>query len=190
MEQFATSAWLPKLLWRRTQDHPIRWIIAWASLEWPSSEYAAQALLDSQRSEPLEDGGQLTLFKPTASSETPAQQHPSPVAFQQALATETSYTGLMARLGVTRGDIVRWLEASPDAREAWRNRLQTLRIAEAENQIRQCLQQRPEISRQEVNKVLGRAIRLMRQHVPDQLNQILAAVPARLDVQRSLFHST
>lgn len=188
LAQLAKSDWLPKLLWRRTQDHPIRWIIAWAALDWPSPEYAAQALTDSQRSEPVEVSGQLALFKTASLPGTPAKKHPSPAAFEQALESETSYAGLIARLGVSRGDIIRWLEASPDARAAWRQRLQALRIETAEADIRQFIQQYPGTCRQELSEKVGAAMRLLRQHAPELLEQLLTAVPSRLDVQRSLFH--
>lgn len=188
LEQLARPGWLPKLLWRRTQDHPIRWIIAWAALDWPSPEYAVQALTDSQRSEPVEVSGQLALFKTASPPGTPAKKHPSPAAFEQALESETSYAGLIARLGVSRGDIVRWLEASPDARAAWRQRLQSLRLERAEADIRQFILQHPGTCRQELSEKVGAAMRLLRQHAPDMLEQLLVAVPSRLDVQRSLFH--
>lgn len=188
LAQLAKSDWLPKLLWRRTQDHPIRWIIAWAALDWPSPEYAAQALTDSQRSEPVEASGQLALFKTAWPPGTPTKKHPSPDAFEQALESETSYAGLIARLGVSRGDIVRWLEASPDARAAWRQRLQTLRIEKAEADIRQFIQRHSGTCRQELSKKVGGAMRLLRRHAPGLLEQLLAAVPSRLDVQRSFFH--
>lgn len=188
LAQLASSDWLPKLLWRRTQDHPIRWIIAWAALDWPSPEHAARALADSQRSEPVEVGGQWALFKTASPPNATTRMHPSPAAFEQALENETSYAGLIARLGVSRGDVVRWLEASPDARAAWRQRLQSLRLERAEADIRQFILQHPGTCRQELSEKVGAAMRLLRQHAPDILAQLLAAVPSRLDVQRSLFH--
>lgn len=188
LAQLAKSDWLPKLLWRRTQDHPIRWIIAWAALDWPSPEYAAHALTDSQRSAPVEVSGQLALFKTASPPNATTRRHPSPAAFEQALENETSYAGLIARLGVSRGDIVRWLEASPEARAAWRQRLQTLRIQKAEADIRQFIQQHPGTCRQQLSEKVGGATRLLRQHAPGLLEQLLTAVPSRLDVQRSLFH--
>lgn len=188
LAQLAKSDWLPKLLWRRTQDHPIRWIVAWAALDWPSPEYAAQALTDSQRITPVEMSGQLALFKTASPPGTPAKKHPSPTAFEQALESETSYAGLIARLGVSRGDVVRWLEASPDARAAWKRRLQTLRIDKAEVDVRQFIRQHPRTCRQQLNEEIGAAIRLLRQHAPALLEQLLAAVPSRLDLQRSLFN--
>jgi hypothetical protein len=187
MDQFAASDWLPRLLWRHKQDHPIRWIIAWASLEWQSPAAASQALVDSQRAEPVEDDGQLPLFVTSTSDAISGRRYPSPTAFEQALETETSYAGLMARLGVTRGDVVRWLEAFPEARATWRRRRLAMAIDDAELKVRRHLEQRRGMSRQELNEVAISSLRLMRQHAPERLEQILAGLPSRLDVQRSLF---
>lgn len=182
----ADPDWIPKLLWKRTQDHPIRWIVMWSALEWADGETAAKALRDAVHGLTSDEDGQLPLFDGEGGA-PPGGFSPAPTAFRLALETETSYATLMARVSASRSDIVRWLEADPISRQKWRERLQCARVMEAEQALTQQIQSHPHLSRDEVNAIANKEVRLLRQHAPERLAALLGAIPSKMDAQRPLW---
>jgi hypothetical protein len=112
---------------------------------------------------------------------------PAPQAFRQALETASSYTELMMQLRVTRGDVVRWLEADATARQTWRKRLQDNRVDTAEKTLTHAIRGSPLPSRVDINKVASKEVRLLRRHAPDRLAALLQAIPSEGDPQKPLW---
>ncbi len=189
LENLARPDWLPKLLWRRTQDHPIRWIIAWASLAWGDPMSAVQALKDTQADHAADEYGQLALFASPSPSHLTGAPVPRamPESMRVALESECSYAGLMTKLRISRSDIVRWLEADPESRRIWRARLQQGRIEAAVSSLVQHIRSLPTVSRDELNTIANKEISLLRRHAPHRLVDLLRAVPSRMDAQKALF---
>jgi hypothetical protein len=82
---------------------------------------------------------------------------------------------------------VRWLEADPVSRQRWRERLQRARVMAAELALTRQIQNHPHLSRDEVNAIANKEVRLLRQHAPDKLAALLNAIPSRMDAQRPLW---
>lgn len=186
----ADPDWVPKLLWGRTQDHPIRWIILWSTLGWANERTAVSALKAALTGPACDEHGQQLLFDPENSGIKSDSDGSTPPAFQQALRKASSYSDLMQILRASRSDIVRWLEADPIARATWRERLQQARIKAAELTLTQLIDNNPKPSRQEINKVASKEIRLMRHRAPQLLESLLRAAPSDSDAQRPLWPDT
>lgn len=183
----ADPDWVPKLLWRRTQDHPIRWIILWSMLGWSNEESAVAALKEAVTGPEYDEQGQLPLFERTNLDFTTKPVEPTPAALQLALNTASSYVELMRQLQASRSDIVRWLGAHPIARKNWRERLQHAKIVAAEQTLTQLMKSKPQPRRSEINRVASKEIRFLRQHALERLESLLNAVPSGADVQRPLW---
>lgn len=183
----AQPDWIPKLLWRRTQDHPIRWIILWSALGWTDEESAVDALNAALSGSACDEYGQQRLFPDEEAGNAFGRVEPAPQAFRQALETASSYTELMMQLRVTRGDVVRWLEADATARQTWRKRLQDNRVDSAEKTLTHAIRGSPLPSRADINKIASKEVRLLRRHAPDRLAALLQAIPSEGDPQRPLW---
>lgn len=183
----ADPDWVPKLLWRRTQDHPIRWIILWSILGWTNEGSAVEALKAAVTGPEYDEHGQQPLFDRENSGIATNPVEPTPPTLQQALNTASSYAELMWRLQASRSDIVRWLEANPSARHNWRERLQQARIIAAEQTLTQLIWSNPRPTRTEINKLASKEVRLLRHHALQRLESLLNAVPSGADAQRPLW---
>lgn len=187
LASLADPEWIPKLLWRRTQDHPIRWIILWSTLGWADERSAVSSLNAALTGPACDEQGQQLLFEPKDSGIATNTVEPTPPAFQHALTTATSYAELMQLLRASRGDVVRWLEADPIARATWRKRLQQARITAAQQAITQLICNSPAPSRREISREASKEVRLLRHRAPQLLDALLNAVPSDSDAQRPLW---
>ncbi len=183
----AQPDWIPKLLWRRTQNHPIRWIILWSALAWTDEESAVDALNAALMGSACDEYGQQRLFQDKDTGNASGRVEPAPQAFRQALETASSYTELMMQLRATRSDVVRWLEADATSRQTWRKRLQDNRVETAEKTLTHAIRSSSLPSRADLNRVASKEVRLLRRHAPDRLAALLHAIPSESDPQRPLW---
>ncbi|MFZ4287532.1 TniQ family protein [Variovorax sp. HJSM1_2] len=183
MSCLASGEWLPKLLWRQKQDHPIRWIVAWAALEWSTPEEAASAFLICQKGVSEGANGQLLLF----AADTTLNAQSTPEHVRRAFDVAASYEEAMTLLSASRGDIVRWLEADPELRRCWRSRLLTERVDKAALTLIVYRSKFPGISREALVDLAPKDVTLLRKHRRELLHQIMASIPATRVRQLGLF---
>lgn len=183
----AQPDWIPKLLWRRTQDHPIRWIILWSALGWTDEESAVDALNAALSGSACDENGQLRLFEEDGLGKASVLATPTPKAFRQALETASSYKDLMMQLQATRGDVVRWLEADPACRQIWRERLKNHSVDSAEQTLTSLIRNTSPESIADLKNAAGKEFRLLRRHAPDRLTALLLAIPSERYAQRKLW---
>lgn len=183
LQYLAEGDWIPALLWRTKLTHAARWVALWASLEWMSPGQAAHAFEHAANGGLVHEGGQLGLFD---LDQVPTMRAPAKV--QDAFASSDSYAEVMARLLVSRSDVVRWLEQDPLLRSEWRQRLRAGRQSQCISRIREACSAANNLTRQRLEEVLGTEIQWLREHSPALLNEVLKSVPARASAQRQLFH--
>jgi hypothetical protein len=180
----ADGEWVAGQLWRHKRTHAVRWVVLWSALDWVDAPAAAKSLHDAVNGCHLDESGQIALFETVP----PSEGTPSYVvdAFSQA----GSYGEVMSMLRVSRGDVVRWLEADPELRRSWRARLKEEKLGTVVQALRAEIALHPRHSRQDVERRCGAEIRWLREHAPDQLRRILAQVASRSEPQLPLFGAT
>lgn len=185
LNHLADGHWIPALLWRRRMSHPVLWAVLWLALEWPSILDACQAFQDGASGRVQLADGQLSLlgFEEQAIVQAPAR-------VRQAFMASQSYGEVMARLHVTRGDLVRWLESDPSLRHEWRQLLREGKQLECESILRAAVLKDKQISLAVLEQQCGAAYRWMRDHAPQKLRAMLQSIPARLAAQPTLFDSS
>lgn len=174
--------WIPALLWRRRMSHPVLWAVLWLALEWPSIQDACQAFRDGASGRVQLVNGQLSLldFEEQAIVQAPER-------VRQAFMASQSYGEVMARLHVSRGDVIRWLELDPSLRHEWRLLLRDGKQLECESILRAAVLNDLQISRTVLERQCCAAYRWMREHAPQKLHAMLQSIPARLALQSTLF---
>lgn len=182
LSQLADGHWIPALLWRRRMSHPVLWTVLWLALEWPSIQDACLAFHDGAGGRVQLPDGQLSLLGVEEQAIVRA-----PTRVRQAFMTSHSYGEVMARLQVSRGDVVRWLECDPSLRQAWRQSLRDGKQRECEAVLRAAFINDRQISRAVLEQTCGTAYRWMREHAPLKLSAMLQSTPGRLAVQPALF---
>jgi hypothetical protein len=179
--QLADGDWVAGQLWRHKRTHAVRWVVLWSALGWPDAPAAAQSFRDAVNGRHLDEAGQVALFE----TALPSMSTPPYVA--DAFSQASSYGEVMSMLRVSRGDVVRWLEADPNLRRSWRARLKEEKLDTAVKALRAEITLHPRHSRQEVERKCSAEMRWLREHAPDQLRRILAHVASRSERQLVLF---
>jgi prenyltransferase beta subunit len=172
--------WIAAQLWRRKQDHALRWIALWAALEWKSVEHATSTLAVTLTGTAVEESGQLGLFPLT---ETPVL---TPVRLSEAIETLSSYDEVQVKLGITRSTLIRWLEHDPDLRAAWKGRKRSEGVAKALHDVLTFVRTFPQTSPSDLERELPRQVRNLRKQAPDRLRLIVSSLPSRLPAQLPL----
>jgi hypothetical protein len=183
--QLCGGDWIPELLWRRKLTHAVRWVILWASLGWDSPGESIRAFAHAISGEPPSDGPQLLLFD----SGMPGDQR-APASVRHAFASSDSYGEVMARLLVSRSDIVRWLDRDPLLRAEWRHRLKQGKQAECAKRIRDMVSGSTDLTRQQLESRCGAEVRWLREHAPTLLLAMMKSVPGQASAQRHMFPRT
>ncbi|MDE2402679.1 MAG: TniQ family protein [Burkholderiales bacterium] len=182
LNHLADGHWIPALLWRRRMSHPVLWAVLWLALEWSSPIDACVAFRDAANGQVQLPGGQLSLL---AFDEQVMVNAPPNV--RGAFMVSQSYGEVMARLQVSRGDVVRWLESDPSLRQEWRQLLREGKQLECESILRAAVLSDIHITRAVLQHKCDAAYRWMREHAPHKLYAMLQSIPARLAVQPTLF---
>lgn len=180
LQPFCQGEWIPELLWRKKLSQAFRWVTLWAALAWQSPEQGARSFEQASKVLLLPEGDQLPLFS----------HHPKPVTpahVIDAFANCDSYSEIMTRLRVSRGDVVRWLEQDPLLRLHWRQRLKFGRQQQHVDRIRMKATTSPFITRRDLEADCEADIRWLREHAPSLLQALLKSVPSRASAQRNLF---
>lgn len=175
--RLSTGDWVPSQLWRRKQDHPIRWVVLWAALEWPSVEHATFALKAALMDVTVEESGQMGIFP---LSETPAQ---TPLRLQQALDVCDSYEEVRLQLGISRSTLLRWLEYDPELRVRWKKRKRDDALMNSFETAFRFARIFPDATPTELENALPAEYRLLAKRAPQKLRIITAALPSRLPNQ-------
>jgi hypothetical protein len=184
LTQLCEGDWIPELLWRKKLGHAIRWIVLWASLEWDSPEKATRAFEDAASGQRSSDDAQLRLFE----SDAPLRPR-APSRVRQAFANSDSYGEVMARLLVSRADVVRWLERDPMLRAEWRQRLKQGKQLQCTTRIRSFASGVPDLTWQQLESLCGAEIRWLREHAPALLGTMFKSVSGRSSAQGNIFQT-
>ena len=136
----ADGKWLPALLWRQKQSHPVKWLLLWASLGWGSAQEAFHAFVHANASRDVHLDGQVSLFEPAR-----LENFVAPAFVIEAFEKHDSYADVMRALGAGRSVVLNWLESDPHLRQTWRNRLRRQKQANIELAIRESLAIHPGI---------------------------------------------
>lgn len=182
LSSLCSGAWVPDLLWRRKLVVPAHWIVLWAALDWDSPERGAMAFEDAAIGRSVAPDSQALLFPEAAPVAGRA-----PDVVQQAFATGDSYADVMRLLSATRADVVRWLEADPQLRQEWRQRLREGRQGQCVEHIRQYVADHPEAGRQDIEIGCSGELKWLREHAPSLARDLYKSMPGRLLMQPSLF---
>ena len=184
LQHLTEGDWIPALLWRRKLTHAVRWVALWASLEWDSPAIAAQSFEHAASGGSVSAGGQIQLF-----DSEHMQERRAPPKVQEAFANSASYGDVMARLRVSRSDVVRWLEDDPMLRAEWRARLRRGKQSECVSRIRALAARATNVARAQIEAECGTEVQWLREHAPEQLRDLLKSLPARASAQRHLWSS-
>lgn len=114
MSALGDGSWIAAQLWRKKRNHPARWIVLWGAMNWSTPEEAATAFLEAAEDRMQSVEGQFLLFR---HENLPVR---APAHVYAAFESCESYAAVMALLKVGRADVVRWLEADPSLRRAWK----------------------------------------------------------------------
>lgn len=178
--ELSTGHWVASQLWRRKQDHAVRWAVLWAALDWPSIEHASFALKAALLDTPVDESGQMGLFPV---SESPMQ---TPLRIREALECCLSYEEVQARLGITRTTLLRWLELEPKLRVEWKLRKKTDRIELAVREASSFARSFPLASPTDLEGALPSHVRFLRKHATEKLRGITSTLQSRLPAQLKL----
>lgn len=122
LSTLADGSWIAAQLWRHHRNHAARWIVLWSALDWSDGSAAGEALDAACRGQ-IDDGlSQLVLdYRSGSEPQTPAK-------VLHSLEDAGSYAEAVDRIGCTRTDLSRWLEADRSLRLHWQSRLAQLRL--------------------------------------------------------------
>jgi hypothetical protein len=182
LSDLCSGAWVPDLLWRRKLVVAAHWTVLWAALDWDSPESGALAFEDAAIGRPVAPDSQALLFQDAAPVAGRA-----PDVVRQAFATGDSYADVMRLLSASRADVVRWLEADPQLRQKWRQRLRDGRQRQCVEVIRQYLTDHPGAQRLDIEIECAGELKWLREHAPSLARDLYKSMTGRLLMQPSLF---
>lgn len=178
----ADGKWLPALLWRQKQSHPVKWLLLWASLGWGSAQEAFHAFVHANAGRDVHLDGQVSLFEPAR-----LENFVAPAFVIEAFEKHDSYADVMRALGAGRSVVLNWLESDPHLRQTWRNRLRRQKQANIELAIRESLAIHPGIDVQALASIHGSQLLWLRANAPAGYRKLLVGVPQKNLKQLMLF---
>lgn len=183
MAALKDGTWIPSQLWRRKCNHPARWIVLWSALQWGGLDEACCNLVEACGDPVPTEGGQLLLFGLQAGP-TRAPDH-----VYKAFETCGSYGAVMEKLKASRGDIVRWLEADPQLRHAWKEGNYSRRVAFTEQHLRDSMADRTAegLGLDGFLQDNATEVRWLARHAPNVYNALLGNLHRRSAIDRTLF---
>lgn len=167
LASFADGEWISGLLWRRRRSRAIEWALLWAALEWSSTHAAQSALDDAIAGRAITRDGQLLLFQDECSQ--------APNALWQVIDQGDSYEDLQRRTGLSRGDVVHWLEIDHALRMAWQRQLARVNLHVLQSALAEGYS-----TKVVLRKHLA-AVSWLRKHRPDLLAEVFGAGQRRGD---------
>lgn len=169
---------IPGLLWRKKKTTAIAWVLLWSALEWKSKNELVHSFADAAAGRSPSINGQLLLF-----NELSIDSRAAPQYVRDAFQCCDSYADVMERLGVSRHDVVRWLEADATLRNEWKLRLRNTRQAECIERIRCFVQSAPKSRRVDIENHCTADYRWMREHAPNHLIALMKSLDNRSSSQ-------
>lgn len=180
---FSNGSWLPNLLWRRRDSHPLCWPILWLALDWESSNIATMSFVDSANGLRQDSDHQLLLEFTLQNS-----LYKAPAKTYEAFLSSSTYAEVMEKLNTSRADVTRWLEWDPSLRNAWRSHLRAQKQDLCEQMIHSVAASlEPDISISKMELLCFNELRWMQKHAPQKLQVMLKSVAKRLSDQPTLF---
>lgn len=164
LARFSEGEWIAPLLWRQKRSNAVRWVILWSALDWSTPTEAAAFFCDAASGLPIVRAGQIELF------EEALPKPGTPLKVSSVLESASSYEEAMRILQVPRNQIVRWLEADPEMRARWRQRLQKERIENALQRLIDSVLRDPSIS--SAASLSSADLRLLKSHAPREYEAI------------------
>jgi hypothetical protein len=153
-------------------------VLLWSALDWSTSAEAGTFFCDAASALPIVRAGQVELFDEAL----PIPETPSKVS--SVLESASSYEEAMRLLQVPRNQIVRWLEADPEMRARWRQRLQRERVENALQRLISSFLRNPSIS--SAAALSSADLRLLKSHAPREYEAITSRLASFRPRQRSL----
>jgi hypothetical protein len=169
---------IPRLLWRQKKKTAISWVMLWSALDWQNAEEATQSFITAAISKRATIRSQLQLFDDLEIGQGCAPQH-----VQDAFKSCDSYAQVMQRLGVSRHDVIRWLEGDPRLRQDWKARLRQGKEIECAEHIKRYAKESNFIERVDIENKCSAEVRWLREHAPQRLTALLNSVPNRSSKQ-------
>ena len=114
LQSLSDGAWIGGQLWRQRHGHPARWLMLWSALEWENSQAAATAFTAISQGSSVDADGQVSL--PGIAGRSTA----TPERIKHAIARAASHAEAIRLADCTKADMVRWLDADPPLRLAWK----------------------------------------------------------------------
>lgn len=164
LARFSEGEWIAPMLWRQKRSNAVRWVLLWSALDWSTSAEAGAFFCDAASSLPIVRAGQIELFEEALP--TPD----TPLKVSSVLESASSYEEAMRILQVPRNQIVRWLEADPETRARWRQRLQRERVENALRRLLDSVLLDPSIS--SAASLSSADLRLLKSHAPQEYEAI------------------
>jgi hypothetical protein len=178
LARFSEGEWIAPMLWRQKRSNAVRWVLLWSALDWSTSAEAGTFFCDAASALPIVRAGQVELFDEAL----PIPETPSKVS--SVLESASSYEEAMRLLQVPRNQIVRWLEADPEMRARWRQRLQKERVENALQRLISSFLRNPSIS--SAAALSSADLRLLKSHAPREYEAITSRLASFRPRQRSL----
>lgn len=178
LTQLVDGTSIPRLLWRQKKKTAISWVMLWSALDWQNAEEATQSFITAAISKKATIRSQMQLFDDLEVGQGCAPQH-----VQDAFKSCDSYAQVMQRLGVSRHDVIRWLEGDPRLRQDWKARLRQGKENECAEHIKRYAKESNFIGRVDIENNCSAEVRWLREHAPQRLTALLNSVPNRSSKQ-------
>lgn len=177
------GTWLPNLLWRRRDSHPLCWPILWLSLEWETPSVSTMTFVDAANGIQHDKDHQLLL---ESTNQEPPYKAPHYV--YKTFLSSSSYAEVGKKLDSSRADMTRWLELDPSLRQAWRAYLRSQKQEQCERVIQSVAASlKTDITFSELERLCFNELRWMNQHAPHKLHAMLKSIVKRLSKQTTIF---
>ncbi|MEJ1163806.1 hypothetical protein V9K97_08880 [Variovorax sp. CCNWLW186] len=164
LARFSEGEWIAPMLWRQKRSNAVRWVLLWSALDWSTSAEAGAFFCDAASALPIVRAGQIELFEEALPTPN------TPFKVSSVLESASSYEEAMRILQVPRNQIARWLEADPEMRARWRQRLQKERVEGALQRLIGSVLRDPSIS--SAASLSSADLRLLKSHAPQEYEAI------------------
>lgn len=181
LRSLVEADWIAPQLVRQRRSSAVRWLVLWAALQDQAPATAAPSFIDACRGLRKDSTGQFQLF-----GELPTPYR-APAHVWAAMKTSKTYEEAKDSLGVSRPDVVRWLEADHALRTMWKTRLRAIRLAEAKAGIRDYLSRNPLATVGQLDADCSADVRWLRANAPFFLSNLLRGLMPRASAQKDLF---
>jgi hypothetical protein len=183
LRDLADGAWISAMLWRQKRSRAVEWALLWAALDWRSVGDATAALDDLVRGRAVASDGQYGLF-----GDAMTVQIEAPMSLVVAVESCRSYSELQRTSGLSRGNLVYWLEKVPSLRHKWREQVRQRTVDRLLLQLAEAIRSGADWSRVRHEHQLG--IAWLREHAPLQYRAVTSGIAGANPSQGRLWPDT